>query len=577
MNNNNNNNAAAANNNYYYMSPQQQYAQFLQDKHVVKNAYDLYVLLKEETGRGAGFTMLIGLTGAALTIGSARAWEWATTVGVPSSTAEVEYLYRSEPVYALATVFFVGIFFVFFTTLAFVKHLYTQNIQLVYHLTYLGHGVGDLRSDREVFDTQQNDNGDNSNDGADDATASQFNQSMHYISAKAFSSYESVAENSPRDSNPYSAYSPETARHNNNDSPRTVRGVGGARRAANGSMIGGSSRGYYYSGNQSNNADAELIAAEKHLSSKAAKAVIVELLDPYNITHLRAWEEVRKIAAEQIASPNSVLNSFFTPTVFICAFGGFVVGLYIAVKVLFEGPYTGPFLVAGLALAAIFFIYLIAVYISARATRRFFKVHEFIVSRISFEVARELELSVRRTQHGLEYLDADDTEDDNNMYTGMSSEFSTMLENTNANFVGGNNNNININANIISNTNNAGESNNLAYLTNKQQMQMLSGKAHFFHEPPATEQQLTSLFDSVNSLCSMMSVATPRPLFIGMEQRNVRYFLAYVLVVISILLFFALLTSMREGKCTKNVRNKNTSGSGGGSTSTQAPGLLFAF
>jgi hypothetical protein len=366
-----------------------------------------------------------------------------------------------------------------------------------------------------------------------------------YVSATAFSTYESTVTDMPQ---------PSSASASNNNG-----------------RSGTSNNGTTYPSASSQQQE------EKSLTSKGAKAVIVELLDPYNITHLRAWEEVRKIAAEQISSPTSVLNSFFTPTVFISAIGGFGLGLYISVQVLFlqqADGVSGPFFTAAIALSVIFLGYLILVYTSARATRRHFKIHETIVSRIAFDVARELEHSVRRTQLGLEYLATDDDGNNNEKNTvGMTNNnnasdslllyglkgtaSSPLSNNTNNNggaspFSGGGGGT----ASPSSPRGGAGDTFGTQVMTPQylaKLLQQQGGKANFCHEPPATESELSSLFESVNSLCNMMSVATPRPLFIGMEQRNVRYFLAYILAIIALLLFFALLTSMRKGYCKSNL------------------------
>jgi hypothetical protein len=491
------------------------------DIHLIKNCYDLYSLLHQETGEGFNKTLFVGCALAGLLLGAGRGFEHAYQSN-STSTAN----YNQEPLYALSTTFAVFFFTQLFATLYFVRLLYKQATHLVYILTYLGRGTTDLRSDRLLVTAEiDSDDEDDSaeligSEGTQSAT-----HSMRLVSAAAFEE-ESHIDGSE---------GPLPGMHYN--SMGSGGGSGGNLQAGGAAADGGNGGAVAGYGSASSadvaaqNPIAQALARAKTISSTAAKAAIVELLDPFNASHLSAWNEVRKQAADSIASDYSILNSFLQPTLVLAGPGAvFCLSLYLAIRILFlpdsatgSNP-LGIFTIVAASLDFIFLVYLVLIYSAASEARGHFKTHETIIARIAFDVARDLEHAVRRRSQG------------------------TLVE-------GG------------------GGVNEAASVYREKEARLLqNGKVSgIAHEPPRDPVVLQRLFDSVNSLSNHLQTNSPRPLFLGVRTASAKWILVFSLAVTALLLFFGLLRAQRQGSC--NVPIQNATSKVGNTTTTGAPHL----
>lgn len=84
-------------------------------------------------------------------------------------------------------------------------------------------------------------------------------------------------------------------------------------------------------------------------------------LRPTNITHIRAWDEVRRAGIKELTSSNSVFNSIFSPTVFLMTIGAFGCYTYVVIRLLFQGKKFGFFTAPLAVFAGLMFLFLFAV------------------------------------------------------------------------------------------------------------------------------------------------------------------------------------------------------------------------
>ena len=202
-------------------------------------------------------------------------------------------------------------------------------------------------------------------------------------------------------------------------------------------------------------------------------------LQMYNLTHVRAWDEVRRVAAEVICSPDSVLNSYFTPTVTMVVIICIMSFVYIVVSYVFDtNNKAGPILFSVGVLVVIFLTYIFITLGVAKKARKHFKLHSVIVSRIAYDVACEIDMRTWRQQRNTDRIS-----------------------------------------------------------TRRPGMRDYSLP------------ELLMLYQSISSLRTHMEAAPPRPHILGIEQRHVKYAIAYLLLISAIVLFFALMRSIKQGAC----------------------------
>ena len=228
-----------------------------------------------------------------------------------------------------------------------------------------------------------------------------------------------------------------------------------------------------------------MLFREDSVSEYSAESHTATRLQPYNISHVRAWDEVRRIAAFNISSPDSVLNSYFTPTVYVVCILFIGCYLYIVVRFVFAVGTAGPILFMTAFLICIFLLYLRLVLGVAKRARKHFKLHSVIMARITFDVASEIDLRTWRHQHNMDRLDL-----------------------------------------------------------------RRQGLRDY------TIAELHSLYLSFSSLRSHMEATSPRPLILGIEQRHVKFAVAYLLLLSAVVMFFALMRAINANdECGKRVGN----------------------
>jgi hypothetical protein len=128
----------------------------------------------------------------------------------------------------------------------------------------------------------------------------------------------------------------------------------------------------------------------------------VPQLSPVNISHIRAWDEVRRVAVSELTSSSSVFQSLFTPTLTINALGsicsyGYLVGRFFFIsssqtgKAVWGG-FTGSLVVFGSTM----FLFLVVLVIIARSARKEFKRHTALICRITFQVSQSRDAKLKK-------------------------------------------------------------------------------------------------------------------------------------------------------------------------------------
>lgn len=348
--------------------------QALLKKGKLEDAFDLFLVLKRQSPYETVTALVFGLGMSAVTVTAARVFEYTR----PPQDVANNPGYFKQPLYILSTIYFSGMFFVFYTALAFVVILYRQHTRLVFNLTFMAKGSDPLD---EGFDEDDD----------------------HFIAGTVGGAGAAMPNRVLHDS----------IRRQGSDmfagppmrNSRVAQGI-----ASDPTNYGGEAPPKFDDG-QSASMLSRIESMEgtpRFTSADSGRGMtrggLVEELERYNLSHIHAWDECRRVAVDQIASPNSVLNSFFTPTIGIAVLGFIGLFSYVMVRLLFtcrtqsskdddieDMGCVGPFFIVSACLLLLFAIYLVVIVYQAKRTRRHFKYHDVVIAKIAFDVARELD------------------------------------------------------------------------------------------------------------------------------------------------------------------------------------------
>ena len=128
-------------------------------------------------------------------------------------------------------------------------------------------------------------------------------------------------------------------------------------------------------------------------------------IDARNMTHLRAWEHVRRLASMELTSPSSVLNSFFTPSMWLASIASVGIFTYIVAGLLFFRNTLGPFNVTIIALFIIFMCFMILSFVVAKVAQKHFKLHTCIVARKTYDMAILIHERLEDIDRGIDHSD----------------------------------------------------------------------------------------------------------------------------------------------------------------------------
>lgn len=121
----------------------------------------------------------------------------------------------------------------------------------------------------------------------------------------------------------------------------------------------------------------------------------------HNLSHLRAWEAVRRLAVLEITNPDSVLNSLFTPSMFLSSLACLIIAAYIILRLLFEMVEVGPFIMTLLVLFVLLLGFMILVTGVANYAQSHLKLHTSIIAQKTYEIAKLIDEKYSDIERGL--------------------------------------------------------------------------------------------------------------------------------------------------------------------------------
>lgn len=471
----------------------------------ITTAFELYRHLKGDNPPYVVGALFVSMLVASGTVAAARSIPRAL-----NSNRSTDRLDGSA-IDVLSTVFFTGMFIVFFTTLALVVVMYLHQIRLTSNLSRCLTDV-ETHSQRvaaaaaaafaaaeaaeEALGSGQPGHGVGA--GSQDNSRTSFGGGMDGNTAGGAFGFggRRRSGNRLRPSPPT-----DQRREVGEDGPtkhhHTPTGGGDYSGSGNGNGVGGNSTDGLYSpanGGGDSGSDGDSDGGSDHGPRPAPAPVHasgfgetqsrrrIAQLDPTKMSHLRAWDEVRRVAAAEITSPSSVLNSFFAPTMAIMVMSLLANFIYLVLRLLFLSGKLGPFTLTLAVLAVVMLLYLLIIFFNANRAQTHFERHTELIAKIAYDVAWAADRRVRDS------LSADWVGGSSSSSMGGGGAFGA------SGGVGG------------------------------------YGSANEKEE----------LFSCVSAMATYMVANQPKPLILGIELGSVRYAAVYILLLSGNVLFFSL-------------------------------------
>ena len=233
----------------------------------------------------------------------------------------------------------------------------------------------------------------------------------------------------------------------------------------------------------------------------------VVLIQVWDIKQLRAWEECRRLGVDALTSSKSVLNSFFTPSMWLSALSSVGILGYLIARLLFQGEKPGQLTIAFIVILCLMLGFMACCVVVAKIAQKHFKNHTALIAYKTFDVARRIDEHYTRIQDGLA-LD-DDT-------GGDISEMSVPRE---------------VLRDLIK--------------KNSDRTVVRGG----IPDGDAPLMTLESVHATLQSLCTFMVANQPRPLLLGIELRHVRFVVVFAMLISANILFISLMVAFKQGKC----------------------------
>ena len=131
------------------------------------------------------------------------------------------------------------------------------------------------------------------------------------------------------------------------------------------------------------------------------EALEIAQINPYNMSHIRAWEAVRRLAVLEITNPYSVLNAVFTPSLFLSAVSSMLIVVYLVIRLFFMGGAVGQFILTLLVLLVLQSGFMVIIMYVAKLAQRHIKLHTSIIAQKTYEIARLIDERCSDIESGL--------------------------------------------------------------------------------------------------------------------------------------------------------------------------------
>ena len=118
-------------------------------------------------------------------------------------------------------------------------------------------------------------------------------------------------------------------------------------------------------------------------------------LCPTNISHLRAWDEVRRVCVFELTHHRSVFQSVFAPTIVLNVLGFVGCYIYLVVRILFQNQPFGNFTESFAVFAGTMILYLALIIGFARNAHKKFEAHTTRIAKITFDASRQFDAALK--------------------------------------------------------------------------------------------------------------------------------------------------------------------------------------
>jgi hypothetical protein len=249
-----------------------------------------------------------------------------------------------------------------------------------------------------------------------------------------------------------------------------------------------------------------------------------------DIKQLRAWEECRRLAVEELTSSNSILNAMFTPSMWLCALGSILMSGYLVYSKLFQtgnniSSSFSTFSAAVVVLLVLSVGFMACAIVVAQIAQKHFKRHTALVAQKTFDIARKIDEYY--TNEGDDDLGAV-----GNVQSWGGGGPTSFYANDPPSPVGG-----------------YGTTSLRIEVPNRRESNVSQGSSTKVTGNEISIAEMEQVFASLHSLSAFLTATQPRPLILGIELRHVRFVVVFVLLVSGIVLFVSLMVAFKNQHC----------------------------
>ncbi|CUG94085.1 GPI-anchored surface protein, putative [Bodo saltans] len=243
----------------------------------------------------------------------------------------------------------------------------------------------------------------------------------------------------------------------------------------------------------------------------------VVVVEGMHLKQLRAWEECRRLAVEELTNPKSILNAVFTPSMWLSALGTISIFTYLVVRLLFQRQSYGQLSIASTILLTALIGFMACAIGVAKVAQKHFKRHSALIAQKTFDIARQIDVYHTNLEQGIE------DEEEESVGGRRVSRVLAMSLNRNAGGGGG-----------VGGGNIAGSH---------------GSRSASPAEPSVSLAAMEQIYASLHSLCTYMIANQPRPLILGIELRHVRFVVVFVMLISGNVLFVSLMIAFKSNHC----------------------------
>lgn len=244
----------------------------------------------------------------------------------------------------------------------------------------------------------------------------------------------------------------------------------------------------------------------------------VVVVEGMHLKQLRAWEECRRLAVEELTNPKSIINAVFTPSMWLSALGTVTIFTYLVVRLLFQRQSYGQVSISLTILLTALMGFMACAVGVAKVAQKHFKRHSALVAQRTFDIARQIDVYHTNLEQGIE-----EEEEESIGGRRVSRVVAMSLQ-----------------RNMMEASGNSPRASSAAGWKQPE-----GGASAGAVSLVAMEQ----IYASLHSLCTYMIANQPRPLILGIELRHVRFVVVFVMLISGNVLFVSLMIAFKSNQC----------------------------